>query len=99
MIMKSAGRTKGAAGAISGSAIGALASIIYLLAAIARGAKDRRERLEKSKRFEEESFSIIFKNLLAVAIPINIGSSVMQLVNMVDNGIVIRRLFVAGYSL
>ena len=99
MLMKSAGPTMGAAGAISGAAIGALASIIYLLAAFARGAKDRRERLEKSKRFEEESFSRIFKNLLAVAIPITIGASVMPLVNMVDNGIVIRRLIAAGYSL
>ena len=35
MLMKSAGPTMGAAGAISGAAIGALASIIYVLAAFA----------------------------------------------------------------
>ncbi len=99
MLMKSSGPTMGAAGAISGAAIGALASIIYLLAAFARGSKERKERLRKSKKFEEESFGRIFKNLLAVAIPITIGASVMPLVNMVDNGIVIRRLIAAGYSL
>ena len=99
MLMRSSGPTMGAAGAISGAAIGALGSIIYLLMAYLRGSKERKERLSTAKHFEEEQFSLILKNLLAVAIPITIGASVMPLVNMVDNGIVIRRLMVAGFSL
>lgn len=55
MLMKSAGPTMGAAGAISGAAIGALASIIYLLAAFARGSKERKERLRKSKNSKKKA--------------------------------------------
>lgn len=98
VLMKASGPAFGAAGAISGAAIGSLASILYLIFAYLRSAKDRKERIANSKAFEEEGVSKIIKSLLVVAIPITIGASVMPLVNMVDNGIVIRRLMVAGFT-
>lgn len=98
-LMKSLGPEMGAAGAITGATVGAIASITYLIIAYLRGRKERKKEIKMSQHFKDESVSRILKKLLVVAIPITIGASVMPLVNMVDNVIVIRRLIVAGYTL
>ena len=98
-LMGEFGPEMGAAGAITGATVGAIASIIYLIFAYLRGRKQRKQEIKMSQHFKDESFSRILKKLLVVAIPITIGASVMPLVNMVDNVIVIRRLMVAKFTL
>lgn len=92
------GEALGAAGAISGATIGAIASILYLIIAYLKEGKRRKAEMKATKNFKEERVSRILKKLLVVAIPITIGASVMPLVNMIDSVLVIKRLIVAGYS-
>ncbi|MEG1310767.1 MAG: polysaccharide biosynthesis protein [Romboutsia sp.] len=98
-LMEASGPKLGAAGAITGATIGAIASIVYLIIAYLRQGKERKAEIKASKHFKDESITRILKRILVVAIPITIGASVMPLVNMVDTVIVIRRLMVANYSL
>ncbi|MGL5314834.1 MAG: putative polysaccharide biosynthesis protein [Peptostreptococcaceae bacterium] len=97
-LMNSFGPEEGAAGAIMGATIGAVASITYLIIAYLRGGKQRKKEIKMSQHFKDESVSRILKKLLVVAIPITIGASVMPLVNMIDNVIVIRRLTEGGFT-
>ncbi|MGL6104677.1 putative polysaccharide biosynthesis protein [Romboutsia sp.] len=98
-LMKQSGPELGAAGAIVGATIGAIASITYLILVYLKDRKIRKKEIQASQHFKDEKISRIFKKILVVAIPISIGASVMPLVNMIDNVIVIRRLMVAGYTL
>ena len=97
-LMEGYGPELGAAGAIMGATIGAVASILYLIFAYIKGSKQRKIDIKNSKHFRDESVMTVLKKLLVVAIPITIGASVMPLVNMIDNVIVIDRLMVAGYT-
>ena len=92
------GPEQGAAGAIMGATIGAIASIIYLIMAYFANRKTIKREIKSSKNCREENVPTIMKKLLVVAIPITIGASVMPLVNMIDNVIVIRRLMEAGFT-
>ncbi len=97
-LMQKSGPEMGAAGAIMGATIGAVASILYLIFTYLKGSKQRKIDIKNSKHFKDESVGRILKKLLVVAIPITIGASVMPLVNMIDNVIVIKRLAVAGFT-
>ena len=97
-LMKGYGPELGAAGAIMGATIGAVASILYLIFVYLGGSKQRKIDIKNSKHFKDESVFTVLKKLLVVAIPITIGASVMPLVNMIDNVIVIKRLTVAGFT-
>ncbi len=97
-LMQQSGPEMGAAGAIMGATIGAVASILYLIFAYLRGSKQRKINIKNSQHFKDESVVTILKKLLVVAIPITIGASVMPLVNMIDNVIVINRLMVAQFT-
>ena len=92
------GPEQGAAGAIMGATIGAIASIIYLIIAYLVKLKTIKREIRISKKVKEENVARILKKLLVVAVPITIGASVMPLVNMIDNVIVIRRLIEAGFT-
>lgn len=97
-LMEKVGPELGAAGAIMGATIGAVASILYLIVTYFKGSKQRKIDIRNSKHFKDESVMTVLKKLLVVAIPITIGASVMPLVNMIDNVIVIDRLMVGGYT-
>lgn len=97
-LMNSLGPKQGAAGAIMGATIGAIASIIYLIIAYILKLKKIKREIKISKKVREESITKILKNLLVIAVPITIGASVMPLVNMIDTVIVIRRLIEAGFT-
>lgn len=94
--MNKSGRELGAAGAIAGATIGAVAAITYLIIAYLREGKSRRADIKASKNFRPDKTSRILKKILVVAVPITIGASVMPLMNMVDNVIVISRLVESG---
>lgn len=96
--MEKSGPEMGAAGAIAGATIGAIASITYLIIAYLREGRRRRADIKSSKNFKEEKTSRILKRILVVAVPITIGASVMPLMNLVDNLIVISRLTEGGFT-
>lgn len=74
------------AGAILGVTIGTAVSLLFLLFVFSR----RRER-RKSDDVPDPSRRIL-KKLVAVAIPITIGSSVTNIVYLIDNGLILNQL-------
>ncbi|MGL4913001.1 MAG: putative polysaccharide biosynthesis protein [Romboutsia sp.] len=98
VLMDKMGPKFGAAGAIAGATVGAMASTIYLVLVYISERKQRKEEKKASQHFKDETVGRILKKLLVVAIPITIGASVMPLVGMIDSMIVIRRLTEAGYT-
>ena len=78
-LMEMSGPKMGAAGAITGATVGAVASILYLIISYLREGKKRKAEIKASKHFKDESVIRILKRILVVAIPITIGASVMPL--------------------
>ena len=60
-LMEQAGPELGAAGAIMGATIGAVASILYLIITYLRGSKQRKIDIKNSKHFRDESVITILK--------------------------------------
>jgi stage V sporulation protein B len=96
--MKTSGPELGAAGAIAGATLGAIASITYLIIAYLKERKVRKAEIKMSKTFNEDNNLTILKKILVVAIPITIGASVMPLMNLIDSVIVIARLMEGGFT-
>lgn len=87
-----------AAGASFGATSGAVAGIvvIYIIYAI-----NRQKILDQAERRPNRAVQParrVLNELLAIAVPITIGASVMPLMNMIDLGVVMRRLQYAGFS-
>lgn len=74
------------AGAILGVTIGTIVALAFLLLIFFRQRETR-----KSKDTPEESGKIL-KTLVSIAIPITIGSSVTNIVYLVDNGLILNQL-------
>lgn len=88
-----------AAGASFGASSGAVAGliIIYIIYIIHR----RRLPLDTSQApgYIKEPVKSVLYRLFAIAVPITLGTSVMPLMNLIDFGIVVKRLQFAGFSL
>ena len=83
------------AGAIFGVTAGALAALVYM------ASYKRRNYQEKPYAFRDapDSRSTILRNFLRIGIPIAIGSSVLSLINLLDNALCLKRLqSAAGFS-
>lgn len=87
----------GAAGAAFGTVTGALAALILLVAIYYR----RRSVFLEHQLDEENSLAStpkVIKEILALALPITIGSIVVPLVNMVDSTLILPRLQAGGFT-
>ncbi len=82
----------GAVGAIAGITLSELAALVLMLGANA-GQNIRDRDLAKPEQREQG----IIKGLLAIAIPITIGSAMMPIVGLVDSALVQNRLQDAGF--
>lgn len=74
------------AGAILGVTAGTMVALAFLLLVYARRRETRR-----SQDIPDESGAIL-KTLVSIAIPITIGSSVTNIVYLVDNGLILSKL-------
>lgn len=83
-----------AAAAVAGVTIGEAASMLYLLL---RVGADRRRR-EVVLHDYVRPRGVLLRELLVVAVPVTIGSSVMSLTNLLDVALVMNRLQDAGFS-
>ena len=90
-----------AAYAISGLTIGAAAGMVFLIIA----KTFFRDRLYDAEYLTPESEAlpvrptkVLLKNLVMIAIPITLSSSVMSLTSLIDGGIIVRCLKSIGYA-
>lgn len=84
----------GAVGAIAGVTLSELAALVLMLGASA-GQRVRDRDIARPAVREKG----ILRSLLAIAIPITIGASMMPIVGLVDSYLVINRLQSAGFAI
>lgn len=87
-----------AAGASFGATAGGLFGLIGIVIVFLRHRAKINSELAAFPKTSEESAGEILKDILIIAVPITIGSTVMPIVNVIDTAIVKSRLIYAGYS-
>lgn len=85
-----------AAGAISGVTLGTVLGSLYLVVRRRMAAPALPGGTLVSDALESRNH--IFRRLVAITVPIAIGSSVMSVTNLVDTSVVLDRLLAAGFS-
>jgi stage V sporulation protein B len=88
-----------AAGASFGASSGAIAGLITIYIVYLFHRKRILTDAPRGSLKARESTNSILYRLFAIAIPITLGTSVMPLMNLIDSGIVVRRLQSAGFSI
>lgn len=83
-----------AAAAVTGVTIGEIAGTAYLLLRICT----HRRRPVSVRNDAARPCGVLLRELLAVAVPVTIGSSVMSLTNLLDVALVMNRLQDAGWT-
>lgn len=78
------------AGAIGGVTIGTLISAVFMV--IRRLLDARRDRRLVREAGPCRSNKTIFKRLMGLAIPITLSTSIMSVTNLIDSGMVVKRL-------
>lgn len=86
------------AGATFGASAGLIAALIVLSFIYRKGRSRRLDNFRKTVKREETTKDLI-KELLEIAVPITIGSSIMPIMMMIDNAIVMNRLQATGWTL
>lgn len=79
-----------AAGAIAGVTIGTLLSALFMVIKRLRDVRRSRDDVEEDGPCH--SRKRVFRRLMVLAIPITISSSIMSVTNLIDSGMVVKRL-------
>lgn len=89
---------RGAAGGTIGAAAGACAGLVLILILYFFHKSKIKKKMAASNQKRRESGKTILKSIAVIAIPITIGASIMPIVNLIDVGVVTRRLLSIGYD-
>ncbi len=89
---------KGAAGGCFGASAGAVGGLAVMVMIYLMARKSIKKRIRRSRQGDRESAGSILRSIIAIAIPITIGATLMPLVNLVDASVVKIRLEVAGFD-
>ncbi|OGO76737.1 MAG: hypothetical protein A2Y23_05690 [Clostridiales bacterium GWB2_37_7] len=92
------GFQQAAGGAVAGTTIGGVISVVTLVFIYFRYKSNRGIEGENLNHKKESAISIL-RRLIVFTIPITIGSSVMPIMGLLDSMIIMDRLQAAGYSL
>lgn len=87
-----------AAGASFGATAGGAFGLIGMIVIYLRQRPKIRAELAAAPSSGEEKASRILRDMLIIAVPITLGSTVMPIVNIIDTAIVKSRLIDAGFS-
>lgn len=88
----------GAAGACFGASAGAFGGIMAIMLIYIGRRKGIKTNIRLDECSERETTGAILKKVIAIAIPVSIGSSIMPIVNLTDGAIVVSRLMNGGFS-
>ena len=89
---------RGAAGGCFGASAGAVGGLAVMIIIYILARKGLKQRIRKSAGGERETAGSILKSIVAIAVPITIGATLMPLVNLVDAAVVNSRLLQAGFD-
>ena len=85
-----------AAGAIAGTTVSSLVTLVYIFFAVRRRFAFRLSSAAEGE--PPEKYAAVFWAFLKISIPIAISESVLSLVNLLDTKLVLNQLQVAGFS-
>ena len=91
------GLKKAAAGAAFGATAGSFASVLLILFIYLLNRKTIHYKIQHNKQFEESTGKVA-KKIVLIAVPIIIGAEIMPIMNLIDMGIIMRRLQATGWS-
>ena len=91
------GLVKASAGAAFGASIGSLAGLLLVALIYLINKPVIQHKIQRYDQSVEETRAIV-KSIVVIAIPIIIGSEIMPIMNMVDTGVIMRRLQATGFS-
>ncbi|MBQ9061078.1 MAG: polysaccharide biosynthesis protein [Firmicutes bacterium] len=89
---------RGAAGGCFGASAGAVGGLAVMILIYLLARKGLKQRIRRSAGGERETAGSILKSIIAIAVPITIGATLMPLVNLVDAAVVNSRLLQAGFD-
>lgn len=93
------GKEIAAAGASFGATVGSIFGALFMIGVYYLNRGYIKNNIKKQKQaFPEEKTSSVIKEILKIAIPITIGAAVIPVMNLIDTGLVMRRLLEAGFS-
>ena len=99
LMMVKHGPVAGATGAIIGVSLSELAALVYLMISYARRKGEIRYLIRTSPRVRKyPPKRVVMRRLLAIAVPITIGASIMPLISLLDNALVINNLKAIGFG-
>ncbi len=98
MALLTKGPEYAAMGALIGISLSELVALFVIYLFYRRQRNEIAHRMTRDNRGKKPDFSHISKKLLAIAIPVTIGASVMPMTNIVDSLLVIRALTGLGFS-
>ncbi|QXM07227.1 putative polysaccharide biosynthesis protein [Crassaminicella indica] len=87
-----------AAGASFGAAAGAITGALMIIFIYFKRRDKILHKIKGGARLKQEPAGKILSQILAIAIPITIGASILPIMNTIDATIVMRRLQAIGYS-
>ncbi|QZY54736.1 putative polysaccharide biosynthesis protein [Crassaminicella profunda] len=87
-----------AAGASFGAAAGAITGTLIIIFIYLKRRNKILSEIKGTSHLKQESAGEILSQILAIAVPITIGASILPLMNTIDAAIVMRRLQDIGYS-
>ncbi len=89
---------KAAGGASFGASAGGIAGLILILFIYAKQRKNIHERIDTAENNTLEEPRRVIRKLLAIAIPITLGASIVPFMGLIDAKLVSMRLAQIGYS-
>ncbi len=98
VVLTGKGLEYAAAGASFGAAAGGLAGLLTMILIYGVSKKSIDAKIRRGSREEGSSGARILMQIVIIALPITIGSSIMPLLNMIDVQIVVNRLVGIGYT-
>lgn len=89
---------RGAAGACFGASAGAFGGILAMMIIYLGRRKAIKKNISLDETRDHETGGQILKKVVAIAVPVSIGSSIMPIVNLTDGAIVVSRLMNGGFT-
>ena len=92
------GVQEAAAGASFGASAGSIAGLGIIILIYMGNRKVIHRKIDLNSQHVEET-AVILKKIIVIAVPIIIGSEIMPIMNLLDAGIIMRRLQATGWTL
>ena len=89
---------RGAAGGCFGASAGSIGGLGIIMVIYLLNRKTIKNRIDNDTHTYVEPAGDIMKKIIAIAVPISIGSAILPIVNLTDSAVVVTRLMDSGFD-